>query len=328
MKFNPLRTMCLRPLTIKNVRYFNGDLTPWGRYIDVPCGSCVQCLERKISANLGRLKAHAKKYNDYALFVTLTIDDSVELVDLRYPGVSKSHVQPIVNAIKHSNERKGTDYSYFITSEYGSLTDRPHYHALLYGFKNPLECEKFLRKYYKTGFITISEANGARFNYVANSHISKCSHVPYYCPDINDGILELCNKPFVMCSRGIGYKYVEKCQNQILKDGLLLIDGVYYPLHPSLHHHLARLKGVSDPMLFYERNVEFEKQRKNMLDYQSQYDHTKLCDYLGIDANEFPLEYDTYHLKALSEYVNYQISQRMLKFKSKYSTKKTNTHNV
>lgn len=312
--------MCLNPITIRNLRKFQGLPTPFGYYFQIPCGKCVDCLENKISMQLGRLLAHAQQFNGYCIFVTLTIDNDKIPVNILYPGVEKSHLAPIIKAINNSNSRKGTNYSYFFTSEYGSETDRPHYHGLLYGFRNLKEAEDFLHKYYKLGFITLSECNGARFNYIANSHISKCSHVPWYLADLESGLMELCNKPFVLCSRGLGYKFVEENKWQIYNSRLLRIDGMNYPLHPSLVSHLASLFHCSVPMLWYKQNLNSLK-----LEKKSPYD--KILEHLGIDASEYDFK-DALSLSRLSDYVHSQIDHLKNKFSNKYSTKKTNSNNV
>lgn len=328
--------MCLNPIILLNRRkVVLKKPSPFGNFFSVPCGSCVQCLEHKISAQVGRLLAHTiMQPTKDAYFVTFTLrDDFRHNVNLQYKGVNKKHIAPLIKAIQNNNYFCGNKLTYFFTSEYGSKTDRPHYHALFWGFPTLKDCEDFVHGYYDHGNITISLANSARFNYVANSHVSKCSHVPYYLPDIDDGVLDKCNKPFVKCSRGLGFEFVEKHKYELFRNPLIRIDGRSYPMYPSLVSHLAHCLGYDDePMMFYDRNLKFVSRKEYLLSngrlttYFSD-DDVSLFHYLGIDYTDFDFsDYDDRHRMQL--YINNQIDEKIKKFKDKYSTKKTNSYNV
>lgn len=328
--------MCLTPVVLLNRRkVVLKKPSPFGNLFSVPCGTCVQCLEHKISAQVGRLLAHTiMQSTKDAYFVTFTIkDDFRHVVNMQYPGVNKNHVAPVIKALQNNNYFYGSKLTYFFTSEYGSETDRPHYHALFWGFPTLKDCEEFVHAYYDHGNITIDLANSARFNYVANSHVSKCSHVPYYLSDIDSGILDKCNKPFIKCSRGLGFEFVEKHKDELFQNPLVRIDGRSFPLYPSLVSHLAHVLGYDDePMMFYDRNVR-------LLDYKDYLLHTgrlstyfsdddvSLFEYLGIDYSDFEFtDYDD--RQRLQKYINDQIEVKMERFRDKYSTKKTNSYNV
>lgn len=306
--------MCLAPITIKNPRY-GVALTPWGRFIDVPCNKCVQCLEHNISATLGRLLAHAVKFHGFCVFVTLTIDNDVIPIDPTYPGVDKSHLRPLIDGINNSNKRHGTDYSYYFVSEYGSDADRPHYHGILYGFDNLKDCEDFVHKYYKLGFVTVSEVVPERFNYIANAHVSKYSHVPWRLESYEDfGIFVECNKPFVLSSRGLGYDFVDKYRYQIKRDRVLNLYGRTYPLHASLANHLAKLYHCSVPMLWYQDNM------RQLRTFEKPDNFIQLLDYLCIDYHSYNLD-DPKQQYRLLNYVQQQLKANEHRFSRKYSTK-------
>ena len=221
---------------------------------EVPCGKCVFCKERNVSAQLGRLIC-ASYPSFHCYFVTLTIDEEHFATD-NYHGVQRSDLDSLVNFLNHSNLREGTNFQYFFTSEYGETTDRPHYHALLYNFKDRHQVDDILDKYYKKGNFKVDDVNLARFRYVANSHVTKCSHVPYYVDefDVETGeIIQLkCNKPFVRASRGLGHAYVDRFYREIYRDGCINLDGISYPIHDSLYNRLAKDLHLSPSSLKYK----------------------------------------------------------------------------
>ena len=94
----------------------------------VPCGKCPACLANQRSEWIFRLQ---QEYlvSSFSIFVTLTYDD--EHVPLDF-SVNKRDVQ-----LFHKRLRKhfpSADLRYYLVSEYGDHTFRPHYHGL-YFFK-------------------------------------------------------------------------------------------------------------------------------------------------------------------------------------------------
>lgn len=226
--------MCLSPISIKNVRKYKGLRTPFLEdYIQVPCGKCVECLKAKISERLCSLYMEFIDRGFYAVFVTLTLSDNVFLKDMS--GVKRSHVKPLLDDM-----RKHKELSYFLTSEYGSTTDRPHYHMIVFGFQNLKQAEDYFLKHWSNGLISVTECNDARFTYVASCHITKCSHIPEYV-DFNTGEVLPCNKPFTISSRGIGYSYARKHAKQLYHDGVFYYKGKPFHLPIGIKTLLARL---------------------------------------------------------------------------------------
>lgn len=210
----------------------------------VPCGKCVGCLKHKTSATVGMLIAESQSFNGHAYFVTLTIDECHS-----DNCVHKDHLNSLINAINKSNKRKGTDYKYYITSEYGSHTLRPHYHGIFFGFKNMETLGMFLDKYWSFGHITLSDTNPARFNYTANAHINKCSQVPivdWYDEDSGEVFSLPATECFIRQSRNLAKAYVYKHAYQIDRDSCLKFNGRQYPLHPKFSKYLADALGMTE----------------------------------------------------------------------------------
>lgn len=137
--------MCLQPLHIKNNSSYHVEGISYTGY-DVPCGHCLECQQEKrnewqtrISFELASLYAcHGR-----AVFLTFTYDNEhlphFEL-DFGVQGkeviscFSHADVLAFLNRLKvEAHKRFGPHaYKYFFTSEYGTNTKRPHYHAIFF----------------------------------------------------------------------------------------------------------------------------------------------------------------------------------------------------
>lgn len=126
--------MCLRPIT-KKICSVYGPV----RYTKIPCGKCLECLRAKQNEWLIRLYCESL-YSSSVLFFTLTYDETSvpTLLDDKTGEITKSvykkHVQDWLKRFRIRLERNGlsTDWKYFICSEYGPATKRPHYHGLIF----------------------------------------------------------------------------------------------------------------------------------------------------------------------------------------------------
>lgn len=91
----------------------------------VPCGKCEECLKKKQSDWIARLYVESQMSLS-SFFVTLTYDES----HLPFPeGVNKRDVQLFFKKFRKKYKCK---FTYFLVSEYGSISSRPHYHCLLF----------------------------------------------------------------------------------------------------------------------------------------------------------------------------------------------------
>lgn len=138
---------CYFPVT----GYRSKDLTKNGKrkltfspqtgYVDlpvtVPCGNCIGCrIER--SRQWAVRCVHEAQFHEEKCFLTLTYSD-----EKLPPGgtLVKKHFQDFMKRLR---KRSGGKIKFFHCGEYGDTTNRPHYHALIYGL-NFAD-----RKFYKT----------------------------------------------------------------------------------------------------------------------------------------------------------------------------------
>ena len=111
--------MCIRRVTIRSQKTNN--------LIQVPCGNCVECLEKKRSEWSFRLQQELK-VSDSAYFITLTYSEENLPEEL-----SKEHCQKFLKRLRKQNDKYTTKkLRYYLAGEYGDKTKRPHYHMIVF----------------------------------------------------------------------------------------------------------------------------------------------------------------------------------------------------
>lgn len=100
------------------------------RPLVIPCGQCVGCRLERARQWAVRCVHEASLYEENA-FVTLTYAD--EWVP-DYGSLRKTDFQQFMKRLR---KRYGSGIRFFHCGEYGSVSKRPHYHALLFGFDFP-----------------------------------------------------------------------------------------------------------------------------------------------------------------------------------------------
>lgn len=124
--------MCVSPITIKVNNIYGVHC------IQVPCGKCFECLKIKQNDYMVRIREEMMQVPK-SCFVTLTYNnDSVPYLILegkKYLCVSKKDVKDWIKRFRTNYERKTgiKGVRYFLCSEYGPRTHRPHYHAIFFG---------------------------------------------------------------------------------------------------------------------------------------------------------------------------------------------------
>lgn len=104
--------------------------------LKVPCGGCIGCRMDKSRQWMLRLM-HEAKFHEKKAFLTLTYDD------LHIPengSLDKSHFQKFMKNLRwelngrlKKEDPKYIQLRYLMCGEYGDRTQRPHYHAILFG---------------------------------------------------------------------------------------------------------------------------------------------------------------------------------------------------
>ena len=120
------------------------------KFCYVPCGKCADCRKKMQNAWMFRMNSeflYLKKQGWNVAFCTLTYsEDNLPHVPeecfkdpTQYKEIacfSRTHIREWIDSIRHYCKRhyrmvKGNNIRYFIASEYGEESHRPHYHAII-----------------------------------------------------------------------------------------------------------------------------------------------------------------------------------------------------
>lgn len=161
-----------------------------------PCGKCINCRARSRQEWIFRLRMEYRSC-DFGLFVTLTYDDERLPLD----GVSKRDVQLFLKRLRKNFDSRVLRY--YICSEYGDHTYRPHYHGLLFfkGTKQTTDIYDIITNSWQNGFVQFGDIEEGSIVYVTK-YCLKGSDVP---KGKNDN--------FRMLSKmhgGVGVDYIEE----------------------------------------------------------------------------------------------------------------------
>lgn len=140
------------------------------RCVPLPCGKCFNCQKARALDLTVRAVAESRCY-DYSSFVTLTVSD--ELLPSVFPhGLCHRPWQLFAKRLRKHIGR----FRFLMCGEYGKTTERPHYHAVVFGHKfvdtslndDGTWCPSVvLRDAWSYGQVQVSPVNSSRVAYVA-----------------------------------------------------------------------------------------------------------------------------------------------------------------
>lgn len=150
------------------------------------------CIKRRVSAWSFRLMEEEKKSSS-SYFITLTYhNNNLTYTENGLATLVKRDVQLFMKRLRKQNDEK---LKYYLCGEYGSDTERPHYHVILFNAK--LET---IQKAWNLGQIHYGTITEASVGYTLK-YISKPSKIPYHDRDDRQ-------KEFPLMSKGIGKRYM------------------------------------------------------------------------------------------------------------------------
>lgn len=189
-------------------------------YVEIPCGKCDACVEQKTKSWAIRCCLEAGQYSDNC-FLTLTYSPKC------VPFVKKQDIFKFIKALRN---KYGAGIRYYGVFEYGTQSDRPHFHIILFNFF-PQDSEivapgpfggyyyksKELQSLWKFGFVSVGDLS---FN--------SCAYVARYCnKKIKDnGVIHKIPEFSFMSRRpGIGENYFRDHY-----ESLVATDKIYAPI--------------------------------------------------------------------------------------------------
>lgn len=216
------------------------------------CGTCLGCRRKQAQDWSVRMYHENQSHHD-ACFLTLTYgDDSL-------PDTGSLDKEHPTNFLKRL--RKVTPhFRYYLVGEYGDTNNRPHYHAILYGFAfpdrnewmqrndQPMFRSKLLESKWGHGYSTIQHVTPGSIRYVAKYVQKKLGAVKdYERHDSTTGeTWEVLPEYAVMSRRpGIGHEWFHRYYRDIYPSDFLIMDGRKYK--PPLYYD--RLLEKLDPEL-------------------------------------------------------------------------------
>jgi hypothetical protein len=185
---------CIHPIGIKDQKYL------------VPCGRCAACLQRKRSDWVVRLQQELK-CSENALFITLTYEDRYVPTTGEHDTLSRIDVQKFMKRLRKRCEK---GIKYYLVGEYGSKTQRPHYHAIMFNVM-PLDKTKQPQDVITDSWMIIRSDNKrvpighVHFGTVTGASMS---YTAKYILQNWRKYLEK-ERPFSLMSKGIGIDYVK-----------------------------------------------------------------------------------------------------------------------
>lgn len=164
-----------------------------GRREFVPCGKCNFCLEARRADWSFRLRQELQ-ISSAADFLTLTYEDKkVPLTQERQQTLCKKDLQDF---FKRLRKEALTKLRYYAVGEYGTNTNRPHYHAILFNLERRVA--ERLTDIWGQGHTMIGSVTDASIHYVTKYHVNVVGEFEGRAP------------PFALMSRrpGIGSNYL------------------------------------------------------------------------------------------------------------------------
>lgn len=198
--------------------------------VRIPCGSCFGC-RMEYAENWSVRCTHEAKLWDHNYFITLTYDDEhlPPFASLRPEDLQRfwKRLRKAVSGHREAPDGSGEKpVRYFACGEYGSRTDRPHYHALLFNVALDMEQghSEILERAWPHGSHLVSEFTPGRARYVAGYAAKKvkgriASDLRYSVINETTGELVKRVPEFNRMSRkpGIGVWYFERYRQDFFR---------------------------------------------------------------------------------------------------------------
>lgn len=193
---------CSYPITIRDKKR-GTDINP--RFILVPCGKCINCIQRKRADWSFRLLQELKEATR-ATFLTLTYNE--ENLPKNY-RLQKRVLQNYFKRVRHSAPK----LKYYAVGEYGTKSKRPHYHAIVYNCDNGVLVDNWrgtgTHSQEPIGFSKCDPVNEATIHYVTGYVIEKAGTMDEKTGKMIDTWSVDDIKPFAIMSKGLGKKYLK-----------------------------------------------------------------------------------------------------------------------
>jgi len=283
----------------------------------IPCGKCLNCKKKRRSDWSLRLE-HEYLYSDSALFITLTYNDASIPRNKGIPTLNKKDLQDYIKRLRNSHvayvsrelgirKSEVKNYSkqirYYAVGEYGSKTNRPHYHILLFNYDianlKPIESQwKNTQTGHPLGFVDIGKVSSASINYTTKYMFKQW------------GKKDLRQRPFTNMSRRpmIGTGFLNEYKNYLREFELTTIRDKKGTLRKLPKAYLYKIytmledgKEVKDKE--WIRRLSEESYNKHIDQKLKEHKENLLINYNG-DVNQWMQSKDNDNLRKENQIIN------------------------
>lgn len=242
--------------------------------VQLPCGRCLGC--RADQSLMWSIRAyHESSLHERNCFVTLTYADEHLPADGR---IVKADLQNFFKRLRWGIAP--AKLRYLACGEYGELTRRPHYHALIFGQDFLHDRIPISGRLYTSP--TVSEAWPYGHISIGSVTMSSCCYVAgYVVKKIND------TDTFMLASRrpGIGHDWIDRYYDDLRRTRSVVIEGREYPIPAryldwhtdalaevklSRRRHMERYNKDVDPMERRRRDDAKHVNRSSALSRRSE----------------------------------------------------------
>lgn len=190
------------------------------------CGKCLSC-RIAVTREWAMRCMHEMGYHEKNVFVTLTYNDE------NIPANNEANKKEFTDFLKRIR-KAGNKIRYYACGEYGEKTDRPHYHAIIFGLGT--EDKDLIEKKWGKGFCKVGTVTYDSCRYVAEYIFKKMYG--------NDFVER--RQPWKLQSQGLGKKFVLENKNQLITNLSLRIRGKEVALPRYYKEKLGLGNGVLD----------------------------------------------------------------------------------
>jgi len=207
----------------------NRRATTW-EALDVPCGTCILCRNETARQWAIRIAHESKQWEENA-FLTLTYSDE------NIPEHGSLDYQDLVKFWKRLRKSTGS-LKYYAVGEYGDKTQRPHYHAAIFGHDfvegrivmrggdKPLWTHPELEKAWGLGQVSVGALTFETARYTASYITKKLKAKQQYVRiDPVTGELIKLEQPRAFMSRNIGKDWWDAWKKGVIDHDHVVING-------------------------------------------------------------------------------------------------------
>lgn len=258
--------------------------------IPVPCGKCPPCKLRRVNDWVFRLKQE-DKISSSSCFITLTYDTvHVPISDNGFMTLDKRDFQLFMKKLRKKTSKK---LKYYMCGEYGSKTQRPHYHAILFNCSD----QNLIHDTWGLGKTHLGTATGDSMAYCLK-YINKQPIIPQHRRDDRE-------KEFSTQSKNLGSSYLSPAVLQ------------FHRSHPYDLRVQNKEYKISMPKYYRLRIWNDTERRQQIPVIKSAVDAAHLQDYVTFNKKGYTQHYD-----------DYKTNRRFGRYKSFYSLTNQNRDSI